>query len=218
MFPAAPTYEGALGGLGQAMLENTLPFRGTHEPSTKPEKSGGPVGYYLVNVTNPNQGTAPYQAECGDIIEALGMDFNMGCEFKAIWRTAAAKTLKLFKEGGDEKYDAEKRVFYAQRSLSLLLGENVARKHKIEVTVKADEEIAQVINEAVGTVSEIAKGFDELEKSFDELEKKIHMRTSNIKTCIRSLGKSDALYNAVQAELEAIQNALNEFRTSKQAE
>lgn len=85
------------------------------------EKSGGPVSYYLVQIDKPNQGTFPYQAECGDIIEALGMDFNEGCEFKAIWRTAAARTLGKQKEGTTAVYDAEKRVFYAKRSLSLLL-------------------------------------------------------------------------------------------------
>ena len=54
------------------------------------EKSGGPVSYYLVDIGNPNQGRVAYQAECGDIIEALGMNFNEGCAFKAIWQIGRA--------------------------------------------------------------------------------------------------------------------------------
>lgn len=81
--------------------------------------SGNSTSYYLAEINRPNQASLPYIAECGDIIEALGMDFNEGCEFKAIWRTAAARTLGKAKEGHDSRYDAEKRVFYAQRSLAL---------------------------------------------------------------------------------------------------
>lgn len=79
------------------------------------EHSGGPVSYYLVHVDKPNQGAVAYTAECGDIIEALQMTFPEGCEFKAIWRTAAARFGRL-KHGGDPIYDADKRIFYAQRS------------------------------------------------------------------------------------------------------
>ena len=84
----------------------------------KAEKSGGPTSYYLCDVVRPNQGTVPYQAECGDIIEALGMNFNEGCAFKAIWRTAAARTLGKLKEGGDARYDAQKVQFYGGRMLA----------------------------------------------------------------------------------------------------
>lgn len=84
------------------------------------EKSGGPVSYYLVYVNKPNQGFNNYQAECGDIIEALGMTFNEGCAFKAIWRTAAARTLNKHKAGGDALYDAEKVAFYGQRMVAHL--------------------------------------------------------------------------------------------------
>ncbi len=87
-----------------------------------PEKSGGPTSYYLVNVVNPNQGEQPYQAECGDIIEALGMTFNEGCAFKAIWRSAAARTLGKLKEGGDPLYDAQKVAFYGRRMQAQLEG------------------------------------------------------------------------------------------------
>lgn len=82
-----------------------------------PEKSGGPTSYYLVKVTKPNQAKVPYQAECGDIIEALGMNFNEGCAFKALWRTAAARTLRKLKAGHNAVYDMEKVEFYARRQL-----------------------------------------------------------------------------------------------------
>jgi hypothetical protein len=91
----------------------------------KVESSGGPVSYYLVQVSNPNQGNERYQAECGDIIEALGMNFNEGCAFKALWRSAAARTLNVHKKGGDTKYDAEKVIFYGKRILSTLIGGKV---------------------------------------------------------------------------------------------
>lgn len=89
------------------------------------EKSGGKVSYYLVNVTNPNQGDHDYTAECGDIIEALGMTFNEACAFKAIWRTAAARTLGKVKADNNAKYDAEKVIFYGQRMLSQIVPKNL---------------------------------------------------------------------------------------------
>lgn len=79
--------------------------------------TGGEVNYYLANITHPNRANqGPYQAECEDIISALGMTFYEGCEFKAIWRTAAAR-LGNGKPGQKALYDAEKRVHYADRSL-----------------------------------------------------------------------------------------------------
>lgn len=44
------------------------------------------------------------------------MTFDEGCEFKAIWRTAAARQANG-KPGHDALYDAQKRVHYATRSL-----------------------------------------------------------------------------------------------------
>lgn len=81
------------------------------------ELKGGKVNYYLVRVEHPQREEQPaYQAECEDIIRALGMTFDEGCEFKAIWRTAAAR-MGNGKPGAKEKYDAEKRVHYASASL-----------------------------------------------------------------------------------------------------
>ena len=87
--------------------------------SLEPEKklTGGRVNYYLVRVVHPQREEQPaYQAECEDIIRALNMTFDEGCEFKAIWRTAAAR---MGNGKPDQKalYDAEKRVHYSQASL-----------------------------------------------------------------------------------------------------
>jgi hypothetical protein len=79
--------------------------------------TGGNTNYYLVKVTHPQRKEQPpYQAECEDIIRALGMTFDEGCEFKAIWRTASARRGNG-KPGQSAEYDAEKRVHYAKASL-----------------------------------------------------------------------------------------------------
>lgn len=81
------------------------------------ELTGGKVNYYLVNVEVPQrEEQPPYQAECEDIIQALGMTFDEGCLFKAIWRTASAR-INNGKPGQSAKYDAEKMVHYAERIL-----------------------------------------------------------------------------------------------------
>lgn len=79
--------------------------------------TGGRVNYYLATVLFPQREDQPaYTAECEDIIAALKMDFNEACEFKAIWRTAAAR-LGNGKPGQKALYDAEKRLHYAGRSV-----------------------------------------------------------------------------------------------------
>jgi hypothetical protein len=84
------------------------------------EPSGGFNNYYLVKVKHPQRvEQVPYQAECEDIIRALDMTFDEGCEFKAIWRTAAARQGNG-KPGSKAMYDAEKRVHYANASLRKL--------------------------------------------------------------------------------------------------
>ena len=79
--------------------------------------TGGLTSYYLAQVDYPQRKEqAPYQAECEDIIRALDMTFDEGCEFKAIWRTAAARQGNG-KPDHKAKYDAEKRLHYAKRDL-----------------------------------------------------------------------------------------------------
>lgn len=82
------------------------------------ELTGGFVNYYLVKVDHPQRkDQAPYQAECEDIIQALGMDFNEGCILKALWRSASAR---MGNSKPDHKmlYDAEKIMHYAERNLN----------------------------------------------------------------------------------------------------
>ena len=79
--------------------------------------TGGRVNYYLVRIADPQRETQPpYQAECEDIIEALGMTFDEGCLFKALWRSAAARKGNG-KPGHTAVYDAEKMAHYAGRIL-----------------------------------------------------------------------------------------------------
>ena len=112
--------------LPAAKAPSAVPVTGMQPPLPfKAEKSGGAVSYYLVDVSNPNQGAVAYQAECGDIIEALNMTFNEGCAFKAIWRSAAARTLNRVKADNNPKYDAEKVIFYGKRMLSTVIGDKV---------------------------------------------------------------------------------------------
>lgn len=80
--------------------------------------TGGSVDYYSVEIMNPTSGSAPYTAECNDIIEALGMSYAQGNIFKAVWRMCAAENLGKSKRGyEDGLYDAEKIVFFGEREV-----------------------------------------------------------------------------------------------------
>lgn len=84
-----------------------------------PESSGGGKlkgdHYYRVTVVSPiSPEVEPYSAECADIIEALGMTFNEGEAFKAIWRLAAARQGRG-KPGNKPEYDADKAAHYGVR-------------------------------------------------------------------------------------------------------
>lgn len=80
--------------------------------------TGGFVDYYRVSVKHPQRKEqAPYDAECEDITEALGLnpdEFNI---FKEIWRTANERTNGNGKAGNDRIRAAEKLVHYANRIL-----------------------------------------------------------------------------------------------------
>lgn len=87
-------------------------------PVKQDEPSGGAMlrgkNYYQVAVPEPmNPELKAYTAECADIIEALGMTFNEGEAFKALWRGAAARTLGIVKNTA--QYDADKAAHYGQR-------------------------------------------------------------------------------------------------------
>lgn len=80
--------------------------------------SGGLNNWYVVPVKNPQRKEQePYQAECEDIIQALGMTFDEGCAFKALWRNAAAR-MGNGKPGNTAVYDAQKMVHYTTRVLN----------------------------------------------------------------------------------------------------
>lgn len=89
-----------------------------HTEQETTEHTGGSVNYYKVDIKQPvTEGIQPYTAECLDVALALGMnipEFNM---FKAIWRTAAERTLGKAKAGNNAKYDAEKTKFFADLNL-----------------------------------------------------------------------------------------------------
>ena len=104
---------------------NSLRLKAMPEPTL----TGGLVNYYLVNVDNPQRvKQAPYQAECEDIIQALGMTFDEGCLFKALWRSAAARQGNI-KSGHKAVYDAEKMVHYAQRVLQFVRAAQTPTEH-----------------------------------------------------------------------------------------
>lgn len=74
---------------------------------TTEEYTGGSSSYYDIEIG----GTT---VKCLDIIEALGMTYNEGNIFKAVWRIAAAKKGKK-KKGNNFYYDSEKIVFFGER-------------------------------------------------------------------------------------------------------
>lgn len=86
--------------------------------------SGGLNNYYVVTIKHPQRiEQKPYQAECEDIIQALGMTFDEGCAFKALWRNAAAR-MGNGKPGNSSVYDSEKIVHYANRILKKAYNED----------------------------------------------------------------------------------------------
>ena len=88
------------------------------KPAASPERTGLSVNYYKVLVAKPLADEQdPYTAECLDIALALEMTIEEFNIFKAIWRTAAERTLGLKKAGHEAKYDAEKMVFFSKVNL-----------------------------------------------------------------------------------------------------
>lgn len=86
----------------------------------KVEDSGSYCEYYQCPVThpqNPNQ-AAPYIANCEDIIQALGLTFDEGCEFKSIWRRGRGRQ-GFVKAESTPLRDAVKAVHYAMRIMHL---------------------------------------------------------------------------------------------------
>lgn len=108
------------GGQVQKLARELAELEGEAEevkPVEEIKLTGNRVNYYLAKVNNPQREDQPgYIAECEDIIQALGMTFDEGCLFKALWRTAAGR-LGNGKPGQKVIYDAEKMVHYSGRIL-----------------------------------------------------------------------------------------------------
>lgn len=67
---------------------------------------------------NPRQGGVPYIPNCEDIIQALGLTFDEGCEFKSLWRRGRARQ-GFVKAESTPLRDAQKAYHYAGRVLAL---------------------------------------------------------------------------------------------------
>jgi hypothetical protein len=81
------------------------------------EDSGGSCNYYKVTITDPwNEEKPPYEAECGEISEALDMNPHEANVFKEVWRKAAARQGRR-KKGNNPIRSAEKIKFFADRIL-----------------------------------------------------------------------------------------------------
>lgn len=107
-----------LESLGQVMISKSAIPTKNAEGKPQAEHTGGSVSYYKVWIENPIiKGMPAYMAECLDIALALEMTVPEYTMFKAIWRTAAERTLGLAKEGNNAKYDAEKIDFFSDINL-----------------------------------------------------------------------------------------------------
>jgi hypothetical protein len=86
--------------------------------ASQKENSGLRVNYYLAQVDHPQrEEQPPYQAECEDIIDALGLTPDEANIFKEIWRTANERTHGKAKEGNNPLRAAQKLVHYSGRIL-----------------------------------------------------------------------------------------------------
>lgn len=86
----------------------------------KAEDSASHCEYYhapVLHPSNPGQ-DEPYVANCEDVIQALGLTFDEGCEFKSIWRRGRGRQ-GFVKAESTPLRDAQKAVHYAGRVLAL---------------------------------------------------------------------------------------------------
>ena len=75
-------------------------------------KSGGSCDYYKAKVRNPITQDSPYSVECGDVVNALFMDWNKANAFKEIFRMSNQEAFGAGKDD-DLVRGAEKILFYA---------------------------------------------------------------------------------------------------------
>lgn len=114
----ASRLRGLLARIRQAPTSSKPVQQTTNEENEamKTENSGSHCEYYYCPVThprNPGQKSA-YVANCEDIIQALGMTFDEGCEFKSLWRRARARQ-GFVKAESSAVRDAAKALHYAER-------------------------------------------------------------------------------------------------------
>lgn len=129
--------------------------------------SGGLNNWYVVSVKHPQRKEQePYQAECEDIIQALGMTFDEGCAFKALWRNAAAR-MGNGKPGNTTLYDCEKLVHYSNRLLAKAF---LLAKESEEVAKKEDTEIPPDILTIGGCWHYLGSGHPYFTKKFTSIE------------------------------------------------
>lgn len=105
-------------GKDQSRFESVESRQVIQESRLAAQLTGGKLSgnhYYRVQVAEPmSSELQPYTAECADIIEALGMTFNEGEAFKALWRLAASRQGRG-KPGNKAQYDADKVKHYGER-------------------------------------------------------------------------------------------------------
>lgn len=74
--------------------------------------TGGPSGYYLLEILKPRRYTLkPYIMELQDLLAALLLSYSEANVVKAVWRLA--KDRMGAGKGNDPKYELEKMVFFA---------------------------------------------------------------------------------------------------------
>jgi len=78
--------------------------------------SGGDNDYWLLTIPHPKR-LDPYTVEAEDIIEAMDMPFAEATVFKSLWRLMQLRRGKG-KPGSSEAYEAEKMVYYSDRTLA----------------------------------------------------------------------------------------------------
>jgi hypothetical protein len=94
----------------------------THGPncsldnSAKTKASGLDNDYWLIDIAHPKR-LEPYKVECEDIIEAMNMPFAEATVFKSLWRLCQLRAGNG-KPGSTEQYEAEKMVYYSDRTLA----------------------------------------------------------------------------------------------------
>jgi len=84
---------------------------------SKDTSSGGDNDYWLAEIRHPKR-LDPYTAECEDLIETLGMSFQEGEAFKAIWRKCKAR-MGDGKPGDSALRNAEKVHHFGGRMVAM---------------------------------------------------------------------------------------------------